>query len=466
MPLNTLKLSERQAAALNSDTALKVLSASSDLTLLVDDKDIIREVSSGRGAPRLAFAADWIGRRWTDIVTGESRPKVEALLRDARDGGGGAARQVNHTHPDGVHIPLLYSAVEIDSTAEVIALARDMSPLSQMQQRLVSAQQALERDYARLMEMERRYRTLFQVTSNGVLMVDPTTSEILEANAAAVEMLAPGALRITGRRFPEGLDRASTQALGAAMASALAAGGMQETPVRTLIGDRPLQVALHLFHEGVAPILLVRLTAQTEAPSGPSERARLMAECLQAAPEAFVAAGPDGRILHANPAFVTMAQAASEEAVRRYPLDQYLGRSQIDMEVLLASLRGGQSLRLFATTLRGEQGAVTEVEISAVSLSDRPAMGFFIHDVGRRLPDPAAAAAGGQVPEQAADMVGRLPLKDIVGRTSDAIEEMCIARALQLTGDNRAAAAEILGLSRQTLYAKLRRLGIEAGGEE
>lgn len=459
-----LKLSERQAAAFNSDTALKVLSASSDLTLLIDDQDIIREVSSARGAPRLAFAREWVGRRWTDIVTGESRAKVDALLSDARGGGGGAARQVNHTHPDGVHVPLLFSAVELDSTEEVIALARDMSPLAQMQQRLVSAQQALERDYARLMEMERRYRTLFQVTTDGVLVVSAVTGEILEANTVAAEMLAPGVLRISGRRFPEGFDRASTQAISSAMASVQTSGAAQEIAARTLAAERGCRVSLHLFHEGAAPMLLVRLTS-TEAAHDAPDRARLLADCLQSAPEAFVAAGGDGRILHANAAFVDMAQASGEEAVRRQPLDHYLGRSQVDMEVLLASLKGGQNLRMFATTLRGEQGGVTEVEISAVSLADRPAMGFFIHDVGRRLSGPAVVAAS-QAPEQAADLVGRLPLKDIVSRTSDVIEEICIAKALQLTGDNRAAAAEILGLSRQTLYAKLRKLGIDAPGEE
>ena len=458
-----LKLSERQAAAFNSDTALKVLSASSDLTLLIDDQDIIREVSSARGQPRLAFARDWIGRRWTDIVSGDSRAKVDALLRDARDGDGGTARQVNHTHPDGVHVPLLFSAVELDSTDEVIALARDMSPLAQMQQRLVSAQQALERDYARLMEMERRYRTLFQVTTDGVLVVSAVTGEILEANTVAAEMLAPGVLRISGRRFPEGFDRAGTQAVSAAMASVQTSGAAQEIAARALAGDRGCRVSLHLFHEGAAPMLLVRLTS-TEATQGAPERARLLADCLQSAPEAFVAAGGDGRILHANPAFVAMAQASGEEAVRRQPLDQYLGRSQVDMEVLLASLKGGQNLRMFATTLRGEQGAVTEVEISAVSLVDRPAMGFFIHDVSRRLAS-AAEPAGGQPPEMAGDLVGRLPLKDIVGRTSDVIEAICINKALQLTGDNRAAAAEILGLSRQTLYAKLRRLGMETSAD-
>ena len=37
---------------------------------------------------------------------------------------------------------------------------------------------------------------------------------------------------------------------------------------------------------------------------------------------------------------------------------------------------------------------------------------------------------------------------------------LCIEAALRITRDNRASAAEMLGLSRQGLYAKLRRYGI------
>jgi DNA-binding NtrC family response regulator len=37
---------------------------------------------------------------------------------------------------------------------------------------------------------------------------------------------------------------------------------------------------------------------------------------------------------------------------------------------------------------------------------------------------------------------------------------MCIEAALRMTGDNRASAAEMLGLSRQSFYMKLHRYGI------
>jgi DNA-binding protein Fis len=37
---------------------------------------------------------------------------------------------------------------------------------------------------------------------------------------------------------------------------------------------------------------------------------------------------------------------------------------------------------------------------------------------------------------------------------------------LELTGDNRASAAEMLGLSRQSLYVKLRRFGMSDPGAD
>ena len=52
------------------------------------------------------------------------------------------------------------------------------------------------------------------------------------------------------------------------------------------------------------------------------------------------------------------------------------------------------------------------------------------------------------------------------GESSDVIERLCIEAALQLTGGNRASAAEMLGLSRQSLYVKLRRYGLMERSEE
>jgi transcriptional regulator PpsR len=103
------------------------------------------------------------------------------------------------------------------------------------------------------------------------------------------------------------------------------------------------------------------------------------------------------------------------------------------------------------------------VEISAVAVPDgeEPCCGFTIRDVGQRLSsERRASAERPRSVEQLTELVGRVPLKDLVRESTDMIERLCIEAALELTNDNRASAAEILGLSRQSLYAKLHRHGL------
>ena len=70
-------------------------------------------------------------------------------------------------------------------------------------------------------------------------------------------------------------------------------------------------------------------------------------------------------MLSANGAFVELAQLGAEEQARGQSLDRWLGRSGVDLSVLMSNLRQRGAVRLFATTLRGEFGAAAEVEISA-----------------------------------------------------------------------------------------------------
>jgi transcriptional regulator PpsR len=131
--------------------------------------------------------------------------------------------------------------------------------------------------------------------------------------------------------------------------------------------------------------------------------------------------------------------------------------------VLTGNLRDHGAIRLYATTLRGEHGTSTDVELSAVAFTngDQTCHGFAIRNVGARLGSPSSQTR--TLPrsvDQMTELVGRVPLKELVRDATDVIERLCIEAALELTGDNRASAAEMLGLSRQSLYVKLRRYGM------
>lgn len=59
------------------------------------------------------------------------------------------------------------------------------------------------------------------------------------------------------------------------------------------------------------------------------------------------------------------------------------------------------------------------------------------------------------------EQVGKTPLRKLVRNTVSVVEQHYVKAALELAEGNRTAAAEILGLSRQSLYAKLNRYGLE-----
>ena len=194
-----------------------------------------------------------------------------------------------------------------------------------------------------------------------------------------------------------------------------------------------------------------------------------LGELLRRAPDAVILTDLEGRIQAANQTFLELAELANEEQAVGRSIDRWLGRTGVDLNVLLSNLRQREVVKLFATTLRGEYGGTADVEISATlyAQDDGASIGFFIRDIGRRI--GAESAMSVRLPktvEQITQQVGRVPLKDLVRQSTDLVEKLCIEAALELTGDNRASAAELLGVSRQGLYAKLHRYKLADKGAE
>jgi len=453
---------------LHADVTASLITACADVALVMDADGVICDLAFGNADLLKHGYQNWVGKRWTDTVTVESRSKVEALLRDAEAGAPQHWRHVNHPSSNGADLALSYSVLPLHPPGKrvrkshAIALGRDLRASVVMQQRLVSAQVSMERDYWRLRHVETRYRLLFQLATEAILIVDASSGKLEEANPAATTLLGE-TIRRPGWTLIDGLAPESVAATKALL-ERVRAGGKSETlhvALRDDQGTRTLGVSL--FRQENAIHLMVRFTPFENPAPAQSSGSQMLAQVMERAPDGFVVTDPDGRILTANHAFLDQVQIASEAMLRNESLERWLGRSSVDLSVLISNLRQNGTVRLFATTIRGEYGSASDVEISAVSVTDAdpPCLGFTIRDVGRRLGNDTRANR--ELPRSAGQMtelVGRVPLRDIVRETTDLIEQLCIEAALELTNDNRASAAEMLGLSRQSLYVKLRRFGV------
>jgi transcriptional regulator PpsR len=477
----------------------RLLGTASDVVLVLDAQGQILDAAVPDEQLATLIGEGWRGRAWRDVVTVEGRDKIDVLLAEARAGQPARWRQVNHAVAGRDDIPVSYTAFALDEQAApkkpaLLALGRDLRATAQLQRRLVDAQQAMERDYWRFREAETRYRTLFQTASEAVLIADGQSFKVLEANPAAEGLFARAPGRLAGAALLSLFDTASHPRLQPLLAAARTGGveaGGERARARLAAGaaaDAEVEVSVVVFRQQQSAQLLVRVSAPSAARRAATRAgaAQAQADTPSALHEAYERQTSDalvftdgqGRILRANAAFATLTQLAGADLARGELLDRWLGRTGVELDVLLTNLRAHGVVASFATVLRGEVGVEHEVEIAATRLdlaspaapsgTGAGALAFSIRDVGRRLEgsERGATLPLGRSQGELTELVGRVPMKDIVAETSEVIEQLCIETALQMTHNNRALAAQFLGLSRQSLYVKLRRYGLGGASDD
>lgn len=437
----------------------RLASASGDIALVMTADGRILDASFAAGDPTGAGQDGWIGRNWADLVSDDGKAKIAEMLATAHADAVPRWRQINHPSNDG-DVPVRYLTVGSGSDGNIVAIGQDMRSQAVLQQRLIQAQQSLERDYLKLRQAETRYRMLFDLDSEAVMIVEADTRRIREANPAA-SLLAkakPGAL--VNRPLTGLIHSNDHEALFAYLGRATASDTAEPVQLRLAGGKLTVGVSATAFRQDRTAFYLIRILTKS---GGEAADVQPMRELIDRLPDAFVLTDAKLSIVSVNAAFVDMAGEVSASRLKGATLGDYLGRSGIDVDLIVDQISEYGNVRNIATILRGRGGAVEDVEVSAVAAPtiEGDGYGFSIRSIARRTRDlPPQPKDLPRSVEQLTELVGRMSLKDIVRESTDLIERLCIEAALEYTSDNRASAAEVLGVSRQSLYSKLHRHGL------
>jgi transcriptional regulator PpsR len=454
---------------LEAAEAAQLFSAAADIALVITPDGTVAEAVA-TAELQILNAPAWAGRAWAEVSTIESRPKIEQMIQEATLGLTPRWRQINHQIPNEADIPVRYALFKAGAKGQFVAIGRDMRSLAAIQQRLLAAEQSIEQEYARLRHAETRYRLLMQVASEAIVVVDARSQRVMESNAAAANLVGKPMKRLMGLQFQSLFDGADQERVETVMGSLKATGRADDVALTLDGGQQQAVLSATIFRQDSATCYLMRLQPVAAGQSGivVSRAQGQLMNAVRDMPEAFVVTDLDRRVIAANAAFLDSAQLGSEEQARGEPIDRWLGRAGVDISVLFNSLAERGAVRQFQTLLRGQFGAVEDVEVSGVaSPPGNPACyGFAIRRMTRRATeaDPGKRSLLRSV-EEMTKLVGKVPLKDLVREATDIIERLCIEAALQLNDNNRASTADMLGLSRQSLYVKLHRYGIEDKSE-
>lgn len=451
-------------ADLPPSVSLTMASLGGDVTLLVDASGSIIDVAYLDAAVQRFGVEDWPGRAWTDTVTGESVDKIRSLIDECAKSGVSRAHQVNHPGPRGADLPIEYVLRRIDGFPYLVASGTDLRKFAEVQQQLIQAQFELEREYRRVRESEARYRIIYQRMDAALLVVDGETRRIIDGNAAAGTIFGVALAKMVGDTLVSLVQRDSRERLVEALAESRSLGQSRTLAASSASDGAAIELRISPYRENGKINYLVSISGQVEEDHPTRSLTADKWGWTEAVPEAQIVIDGKGVIHSVNGRFLDMVHLLSRSLAVGRNVNNWLGGSSVDLQVLSNRLRDEGEVRQFLTVVRDDLGSSRPVRLSAtrIDTGGDPLYSVIVTEQGAREMPAAAKANGVHGPtSDFSELIGRVPLKELIRESADVIEKLCIEAALTQTENNRAAAADLLGLSRQSLYLKLKRYGLE-----
>lgn len=434
---------------------------SNDVALVIDEDGVIRSVAEGPAAAAADFNR-WVGRRWVDIVSADTRRKIELMLDESRSGEVTQRREVNHPVIGGEDIPMAWTALRLGDQGPVVAVGRDLRAVAAIQRQFLDAQHEMELDYWQRRHADSRYRTLFHVASDAVVVLDAATFAVAESNEAARSLWNARSDDAAGRPLIDLLPAAVRPALAEFLVTARSSGRGGELRLRLLDDGLPWDVTATPFRAEERQQLLVRarrLADEEGASTSPSTVRQLM----DSTPDGVVVTDSAGRIKLANPAFIALVQRGADARVVGQRLGDVVGDVEGAWEDLMAKTRlHGLCPRTLLEVSLGD--VVMTVDACATLLADEEQehLGFILRTVGPTRADDEPAEDAWEALAAVRARVGLQPLESLVREGVQIVERMMIETALRVAGGRTDVAARMLQVEPRALSLKM--LGLDLAG--
>ena len=448
---------------LDPSTVSNITSSGADITLLLSHDGKIVDVAYLDASLEQFRLEAWKGKAFSAIVTSECIDKVSLMLEEASKVGYSRTHQVNHSGPDKLDLPTEFVVVRFEGFDYLVAFGRDLRRFSKIQQQLINAQFELEREYRRIRENEARFRLVFQKFPEAVVVVDGENLSIIDANNAFATMFSASLSSLSGASIVSRFAKPERAALTELLKAAALQGQSERCVVSDAADTQVLDVHIEPFRESGRVNLVLTLASRAEQ-AGEDGSHALSYRWIDNIPEPMVVIDNASVVVDLNDRFLDLVRVLNRNQIVGRAIGTWVGASNVDMQVLTTRLRTEGEVQQFLTTVRDDAGNLRSVRISAVrALHGDGELAYLIFNEQPVRETRVTVTSAGARSEAAdfAELIGRVPLKTLVREAGDVIEKLCIEAALRQTNDNKASAADLLGLSRQSLYMKLKTHGLD-----
>ena len=459
------KWAERLMPNLDQAATADLISRLCDFAFVISsDGEIIQTVTSPFLAPRLDLNS-WKGLQFQDTLTKESVPKFEARIAQFKEGQKEVRPvELNHRPTDQqTELPVRYTYHCAAEDGSTLLLGSDLRPVAEMQQQLVEAQIALENDYDARREHEIRLKVLMESSDVATVFIALNSGVISSCNGAAEVLLGRSRKELMAAPFAAEFEDEGVTSLIDRMVTAASDVSITAVLANSARGGRSYRLNPTLFRGATSQMLLCKMEPEDSSLEPMDQLATHLVSFFHKGVDPIVFVNMSGQILSANEAFVSVANVTHAQTLSGRSMSDFFSRGSVDLNVILESARRNGKMRLYSTKILNEHGDERPVEISTTQIrTEREPICVLVMRNARRvegISTPTSQMSEEEV-NSVVELIGSQSLKDVVGRSTDVVEKMCIETAIRMTSNNRVAAAEMLGLSRQSLYVKLRKYNL------
>jgi transcriptional regulator PpsR len=445
-----------------------ILEHASDIAVYLDADGVIQGLSVNPENPSFGRIDHWVGRAFKDFLTMESQAKFDDRVTKIVKSVDGVVRSMELNHQDNAkwEFPVRYTLHRVGDNGDLLLFGRDMQPLAEVQQRLVQEQFARERDQQVLRSEQTLFRVVLEQSETPFIIVEPEKARIRNINSAAATLMGSKPDTLSGNVLSQTFEGRRRGEFMEALQSAANAESDRTVEAVARRNGRVLSLRPKFFRAAGELLLLCAIEQTGDRDVTGPEFAHSLVSLYAASTDGIVLIDGKGYVREANEAFLVMVDAMQLREVQDQSLSEFLARGSVDLKLMLDSAAKKGPLRHYSAHINSAVGNRTPVDISISKLRQRGGdvgFGLIIRDTSsNQLPevDDKNVMVSEEAMRNVMDLVGTASLKDLVSATSDVVEKMCIETAVKITNNNRVAAAEMLGLSRQSLYVKLRKHGL------
>ena len=449
-----------------------IISMVADLGIVISQTGDVLGVLANPGFRPKEALERFKGKHLNDTLATESQAKFAARLKQFLSSPGEPRIvELNHRAQEGVPaLPVRYSFHMIGDSGKILMMGRDLRTIAEMQQQLVMAQLTLEKDYEARREHDMQFRVLMASIEDAMIFVSLPAGTVRDCNPAARVLLGKQGGDLVGVSLDQVFEGKGKADLVDRLVTLANESSKSSVILRARAPGRTVLVRPVLFRSGGDQAMLCRVTASAPEALKSDSLQDSLTGLYERGVDAIVFVDSDGMILSANEAFLNLADVTHGQALKGRSIEDFLARGSVDLSVMLDNAARSGIMRSYSTRVTGEFGAERSVEISTthVQTGADPVFALVLRHSSRHETARTETHQLGEVDVQSViELIGSQSLRDIVAKTTDVVEKMCIETAVELTSNNRVAAAEMLGLSRQSLYVKLRKYGLlKAGGDD